>query len=37
MTLTLKSPAFREEEKIPDRYARGHGNVSPSVARFKTR
>ena len=31
MTLTLKSPAFREEEKIPDRYARGHGNVSPPL------
>ena len=31
MTLTLRSPAFRDEERIPDRYARGADNLSPPL------
>src|SRR5438094_9131345 len=31
MTLTLRSPAFNDGERIPDRHARNHGNVSPPL------
>ena len=31
MTLTLRSPAFDDGERIPDRHARNHGNVSPPL------
>jgi Raf kinase inhibitor-like YbhB/YbcL family protein len=31
MTLTLRSPAFRDEERIPDRHARGADNLSPPL------
>ena len=31
MTLTLSSPAFRDEERIPDRYVRSEGNQSPPL------
>jgi len=31
MTLTLRSPAFRDEERIPDRYVRGADNLSPPL------
>jgi hypothetical protein len=31
MTLTLSSPAFREDGKIPDRYAREESNLSPPL------
>jgi Raf kinase inhibitor-like YbhB/YbcL family protein len=29
--LTLRSPAFADGERIPDRFARSHGNVSPPL------
>ena len=31
MTLTLRSPAFGNDERIPDRYARGPDNLSPPL------
>ena len=31
MTLTLRSPAIREDGTIPDRHARSHGNLSPPL------
>ena len=31
MTLALRSPAFEDGDRIPDRYARSHGNVSPPL------
>ena len=31
MSLALHSPAFADGERIPDRYARPHGNVSPPL------
>src|SRR5688572_26531479 len=34
MTLTLRSPAFKDGAMIPERYARSHGNVSPPLEWF---
>jgi Raf kinase inhibitor-like YbhB/YbcL family protein len=31
MTLTLRSSAFDDGDRIPDRYVRSHGNVSPPL------
>lgn len=31
MSLTLRSPAFKDGERIPDRHARAHGNFSPPL------
>src|SRR5687767_654107 len=31
MALTLRSPAFEDGARIPERYARDHGNVSPPL------
>ena len=31
MALSLRSPAFGDGERIPDRYARANGNVSPPL------
>lgn len=31
MTLTVRSPAFKDGETIPARYARSHGNISPPL------
>lgn len=31
MALTLRSPAFEDGARIPEKYARDHGNVSPPL------